>query len=286
MNTDTKWLTEPNRDLIYHYTTCDKLFEGILESGILKFGKLTNTNDPFEKEIWSFTASYDWSDPKCNATFARASVLSQNIQTEAHVFCTSRDDDWHKGYAIPSLWAHYAGKHKGVCLVLDKEKLIASIKEQYPNVDWLRHQDITYELDEYEMERAFHFIIQGGEADNIVNKHIKKHEETLFFGKDISWKYEQEFRIVILTKDKECIEIPIENDFLKGIVLGSDFPTCYLPSIEAFAEKHTFEVMTIHWLNGIHQISHINFPRLIQDIIEEELNSKNKKAPSSTDNGA
>ena len=106
MNRDTFLKTEK----LYHYTSFESAIK-ILVSNKLLFGKLSNLNDINE----SF-----------RPLFYSSSINHENALKELSKYkqiSLARDGKL-KGFAIPSMWGHYAEKGYGVCLVFDKRSCL------------------------------------------------------------------------------------------------------------------------------------------------------------------
>lgn len=107
---------------LYHYTTFESA-EKILTSNSLKFSKLSNMNDINE----SYRPVID--------------SLGIEISLEWIGQISLTQDGYRKGYAIPSLWGHYAQKGNGACLVFNKEKLLGQVDDAFEYYDYIRYDD-------------------------------------------------------------------------------------------------------------------------------------------------
>lgn len=153
---------------LYHYTTFESA-EIILTSNALKFSKLSNMNDINE----SYRPVID--------------SLGMEISLEWIGQISLTQDGNRKGYAIPSLWGHYAQKGNGVCLVFDKAKLLGQVDDAFEYYDYIRYDD-AYD----------NTIFTNGEYSG---DYISKHRAELFFTKKADWAYEQEYRIMGENRD-------------------------------------------------------------------------------------
>src|SRR2546423_10786553 len=122
---------DPERYL-YHYTRHDTALEYILPSLKLKLGIFANVNDPRESKAWFFTLICPTESPNNDEFFKLQEDATRIVKGTCKVLCLTRDnpiisrdmphDVFGRGYAHSRMWAQYAGNHKGVCLILDKEK--------------------------------------------------------------------------------------------------------------------------------------------------------------------
>ncbi len=160
---------------LYHFTNrCSAL--KILSSGKLKFSELKRMNDINE--------SY-------RQIFTKNGIKSTDVEKELAKYkqISLTHDGQLMGFAIPSMWGHYAEKGYGVCLVFDKEKLLKTIP-----ADCCSSGDIRYSAD------YGNAIV----AQDDVESYFNLYKDDLFFTKTIDWEYEQEFRII--TKSDYAIE--------------------------------------------------------------------------------
>jgi len=107
------------------------------------------------------------------------------------------------------MWAHYANKHGGLCLIYDKQNLLGSLK--------------TYDSDfeiisiRYGVKPTITLYDKGGQIGF-------ESDVPIISTKDINWKYEKEVRIYIEekypNKTPNGKSVFIESSSLKGIVYG------------------------------------------------------------------
>lgn len=101
------------------------------------------------------------------------------------------------------MWGHYADSGNGVCIVLNKEKLLAKLSKYdcyYGNIEYVENYDNTLNGDD-------------------VKKNIDYYWFENFFIKTNDWQYEHEFRILKKAEGKEneymdingCIDCVIIN---------------------------------------------------------------------------
>lgn len=107
------------------------------------------------------------------------------------------------------MWAHYANKHSGLCLIYDKKKLLKSLKLYNGNFEMISIQyGVKPTITIYEEKEQIRYIT----------------DIPIISTKDKNWKYENEIRFFIA--DRYENESPngksvfIENSALKGIIYG------------------------------------------------------------------
>ena len=123
-----------NDKYLYHYTSLNRAFEHILHEGKLLLASLKLTNDPRESKDWNWTFrnishEIDIAIPSVEELVTVSSEINLKIKRDCKLCCFSIDDKTKnlysgRGWGHPRMWAQYADKHKGVCLVFDKDKLI------------------------------------------------------------------------------------------------------------------------------------------------------------------
>lgn len=171
MDKDTFLSTER----LYHFTKLCSAFK-ILESKTLLFYALNKMNDINESYRQIFTNN---------------GIESADVEKELAKYkqISLTHDGKFTGFAIPSMWGHYADKGKGVCLVFDKAKLLKKIPDK------CHKSNICYSP-YYNSD-----IVVEQNAEKSFNSHIYD----LFFTKTLDWEHEQEYRI--LTKNDVSIDI-------------------------------------------------------------------------------
>lgn len=250
-------------DIIYHYT-CREIAIEILKSGRLKFGQLENTKDPYEtmmKTVWVFSHS----DGFQNITSDFANAL-EDIKKDIYVLCFSidrrdlkpdnrfYDDDGEiqirMGPTIPSVWAHYTDKHKGVCLMFDKIKLVQSIKALVSSGNWIGDALIKYDWKGQNQVMAGilnHPHLQEQDKYQYLKNHIKRNKDLLIFKKEKAWENEQEYRIAVIQHQKDNPPmIPIKGSFV-GVVLGGNFPSEEIDNIKRYEKEYSSKTYKLTW---------------------------------------
>ena len=190
---------------LYHYTTFSNALK-ILTTNKLKFSELKNMNDI--NESTKNITRYITLDNDYNKTQAMITALTDELKKYKQL-SFSMDKMKFKGYEIPSMWGHYAEKGYGICLVLDKKKLIEPIGRKIISnpIKYVKKYNNTIQFD----------------GENI-QKYLKKNIKNLFFKKTSDWAEEQEFRIISSSENYIditdsllavilCLEEKTSNDF-------------------------------------------------------------------------
>ena len=192
---------------LYHYTSFESAIK-ILVSQTLLFSKIETLNDIHESAGPMILTS------SSEGLEEIESILKHYLQIS--LTC---DTDKRKGYAIPSMWGHYAQKGHGVCLVFDKERIMSEVKKY-----GLYARPVTYmdqqNPNDYLYDRKMH-----GSPENF----ISTAKDVLFFVKSRDWEYEQEFRVIRINEGLDSLPI---KDTLKAIILYSRTKEDFMNSLE------------------------------------------------------
>jgi hypothetical protein len=258
---DVDWKSFFNNSTVCHYTKRETALEHIFHSGKIKFGKLENTNDPYETETWQMA---QMGNNILNDLGKEIEIVDQvqqaftDIKRSLWVFCCSTDSNdpicrnkthgsFGRCFANAANWAHYAGNHSGVCLVFDKHKLDDIINATFQIV---HSTSVTYDLSVEEYENTFIAIRDLQDLPTSIINHFNHKILPLLFKKHFFWAGENEYRIIVLKENADNIEIPIQQ-CLKSIIIGHNFPRCYLPSIKQSADKYNIELNEITWVRSV-----------------------------------
>lgn len=192
---------------ICHYTTSIKAIK-IITTGFFKFGKLENSNDPFENLIKRYNISYNVPD-YLNQFMMR---LFDHSNKELSFASFGQDTDINHTGLSWTMWAHYGNKHSGVCLVFDKSALINEISIQTDKFE-ARNVNYTNSL-------LINPIYFNDKINDSYISILKEFKEILLFSKHQGWKSEGEFRIVVF---ENSFTFPISN-CLKEVIYGPEIP--------------------------------------------------------------
>lgn len=243
-------------------------------------------NDPREYSDWRFNFISKNSN-SYNSTQDIELYYNEILKRNWYVGCFSSDSEealvtperekaganlvealYERGHSRPTLWAHYANNHKGLCLIFDRAKLDEAIRQSatetiavhsgrvdYKNLRVLPkigdHTDLlSINLDE-------HFAM-GRERAAI--KHLRNHVNTLFFQKNIDWSSEREYRWVVEAHGDAYFYVDIRSS-LMAILVGEAIPISHKRRIGQYCLKHGVGVGIQTWSNGVPQ-PHPSHPRI------------------------
>lgn len=255
---------EPERYL-YHYTTRQAALASILPQAQLRLGPLTWTNDPRESQHWLVTLSSGAPEAGDDAE-ERVAILREAdrlIKATTKLVCFTRDDQerlhrgpgepFARGWAHSRMWAQYADRHAGVCLVFERDALARAVEELrgqgtlwdgpviYANRPYLEPDAATLS------EEA----IRGRGLRAVVDEHVHRHWDALFFVKNEDWATEWEYRWVLRGRDSRPVFFSVAKS-LAGIVVGPGFPLADARLLEDYAEDFGVSdaVGRCLWSNG------------------------------------
>lgn len=186
-----------NLEKLYHYTSFNSAVK-IIESSVLKFSSLQRMNDINEK----YRQIYLSSGIANNNDFHKKMSDCNSILSNFKQISFTCDSGKRFGFDIPAMWAHYAERGDGVCLLFDKKLILKEIgknRYKYAKIKYIKDPNNEYHFDK--------------EYDDIEEFYLKNKE--LFVTKSNDWSYEQEFRILNYIDNKD-LNI---KDALVGIIL-------------------------------------------------------------------
>lgn len=227
----SKQVTQTN--LLFHYTSLVKGLS-IASGNSLRFSSITNMNDPLEyidpsskfngveiTDLDRVAYEIELAQKKRRATLHTISLTQEidwNTPEENVRYQNKRDNLFDKGWARTRMWAQYADKGKGVCLVFDKEKLLKCAESQYNGV--IKTGSVNYTNDFYKIKNDFEIELTSEKRD-FSNYYLQDDKINYLFTKNEDFRDEQEFRILLNKENntKEPFEISLEDSLL-GIIFG------------------------------------------------------------------
>jgi len=213
---------------LYRFTYFDKdlFYEDILKN-ILFFPSNSQLNDPFDSQI---PTRYDLGNEKALNEYLK-NIVTKNVSESVKIdyllnaakqelknnplkFQNNIDNLVERKVGILALtenhknlllWSHYAHKHTGFCVELDAQSLNNIIINEF----------------KVNRELAFIFKVKYQNKFPIINpfKHTTNERLQLqFLIKSKDWKYEQEWRIILMNGSRQKREIPPE--VIRNIYFG------------------------------------------------------------------
>jgi hypothetical protein len=253
-----------SEDALFHYTKTRTGLECILPAGQLRLTALRETGDPrdYKERFSGLMSSTGLSDELVNLHDEARPVLDRIIREESRVacFCTNGLPEVQTEgggyevdrYAIPGgwnksrMWSQYGDEHRGLCLVFSRkafeERLAASTaswsagRVRYVRKEGFRHQDPFVDGEA---------LLRDG-VDPYCLEHVRRYSEVLFLAKDLDYRDEAEYRVVIYDGRASTCLVDISTA-LRGVIAGDRTPEVYFPLIRSLAGRYGAECKQAHW---------------------------------------
>jgi hypothetical protein len=210
---------------LYHFTSAEKALLYILPNHQLRFSSPLNTNDLQENKTYGSWQIFDEFDTFKQIELKKAfkSYLEKNCRmlcfTGDYIDCETQIPT--AGYKSPTMWAHYANKYTGVCLVFNKKLLLNAI------------QGLNCFKDNVGYKSELHFPqvsqrnYQEAEA-KAISDYCKNNYKELFYTKHYHWSFENEYRILHF-QGNDYLDI---RTALAGIFYGFNFDKELIPALK------------------------------------------------------
>lgn len=255
----------PNQ-FLYHYTPASKLLNHILPEARLRFSTFARTNDPRENKDFSFSMTVE-NESSCTHEEARRCFLevqrrfNQGIKQDVRLLCFSADflvpppyDIFGRGYSHSRMWAQYAERHTGACLILDCEAIGREIADRLGNSYQIYSGNVRYRNgdDPRSFMVSLERLLKCG-YEQCVEEHVRQHHQALWFSKTLDWEHEHEHRYVLVkppSHGTDPVYVSI-RDSLRGIVAGADVKSGNLRRIRKWGERLGLPIARTFWQNGI-----------------------------------
>ena len=250
-------------ELVYHYTSSDIALNHVLSAGTIRLGAYEQTNDPQETRSWVFALATSGPQDLGSYAFEETSqTFSALLKQTTKLACFSTDsgpltgdhvsDILNRGFAKPRMWAQYGLSHTGVCIVLNKAKLLNAVAEQFPErltisgpISYKNSPSLglssEYVLDMHQWETL------GSSA--YAKKFIGLYHKPLFFQKLRDWRDECEWRIVLWLDTPEPAYLNIESA-LVGVIHGANIDIDTSIKIAESTDDAKVTHMGLTWKNN------------------------------------
>lgn len=135
----------------------------------------------------------------------------QELQSYKQISLTSdgcpKDEKARRGFDIQTMWGLYADKGKGICLVFNKERLLA-VFNKLPGIKKSGYVNYSNDYDS-----AIEFMSDSPEEE------IGQRLDEIFFCKSNLWQNEQEYRLIIKHTGSACsLDI---SECIEGIIFAT-----------------------------------------------------------------
>ena len=211
---------------LYHYTSFCRAYK-ILRSRTFKFGRIRDTNDPFEDLNNRYSIIQQYPEEIKKLLYRLGKYVNEEISFASFGVpdgIVPPDQKW-------TMWAHYADKHSGVCLVFDKSKFINEVKLLYSTP---LYKEIDYKGPMWVHPNYFEQYLTKSEQEI-----LQAFQNPLLFTKHIDWQCENEFRIIVFQKK---FEIRINNCLTK-IIFGPSINLKRQNRIETYLKRKKLKIL-------------------------------------------
>jgi hypothetical protein len=258
----------PDGDFLYHYTTRDRAFEHILAKGKLRFSPYRAMRDPLENKAWRPQPAAYWStlaqgepgDPGHPETnYWQFNAWAAEIWDQAHLLAFTVDADdyspehetFARGWARARMWEQYGEGHAGVCLVFDRDCLVANLTDSLQGQDLATpyHRPVEYTESGKEPLQLGIDMLTEEVSPQRVSTYIEANHDSLFFLKALDWRSEYEYRFVVTAPPTDGGILAEFGDSLVSVVGGEKFPDWQIAGALELAANHEAEALQLHWDN-------------------------------------
>ena len=254
---------------VFHYTTYASAL-GILISGRMRLGALTNMNDPLEFQDYrdeplescsdnAQKQSSLWHLEYKNAVAEKercVRLVSFSIDKPKLKDCQEKTYTLlSKGWARTRMWAQYADNHKGVCFVFDKECLVSEFKREFNPSYKPFYNEVKYTNKLESLKDALRPPCKSLLTEDKIE---------FLFQKCQDFRDEQEFRLLLIKKDlknhQETVSFSIVNA-LCGVITGVKFPIENRVVIQRaiMSCNPKIKFFSISWDYGMPEVNDLSF---------------------------
>lgn len=200
--------------LLLHFTKYANAIS-ILAGGKLRFGNMTNTNDPFELSDLIFEIQSDGYGGYCD----RDIIEKKNFRDFYKLLCFTKyeaaikfDQEILKNIMDkPKMWSHYGEMLNGVCFVFDKASFDAEVCCQF---EQCMHNDVEYVSIKDDYRRIRHKLDSAFNSKN--HQEIKNiyQDSNILFLKHKDWRDENEYRYILDYESNIKADISVDSSLL------------------------------------------------------------------------
>ncbi len=243
-----------SKDSIFHYTTNKVALENILFNSKLRLSPFNSTNDPYEYKYKMFgVIGWGW-DEECRSKLGELTYKANTLVRDSKVisFCQNEFDGdliSRSGFLKSRVWSQYGENHKGVCLVFSKEKILGLVEQL--NCELKYFDKVEYKPFS-SLDRSFNSLrvnksdFESNEIANLVKSHINNNYSSLFFSKEVDYKDETEFRVVVVDEIAGSLYIDISTA-ITAIILGDNMHEIYFDAYQKLSDKYNIPCKKLHW---------------------------------------
>lgn len=251
-----------DESLLFHYTSSKTALKYILQTNTIKFATRKHSHDPIEKEELVFTSTSlqsqenmsDDEDYIKSTNYINLINKARNT-TKYACFCIDKGiiigNKWNKGAFKSRMWSQYANKHKGICIVLNKETMVENVNNYISNfpLSFPLSGPVVYNNEHYLSVNKFHVSTEVLDINNPI-QYLKKSTKEFFFTKIKDYENEQEYRICIYNTNKKAEYISIANA-IQGVIIGQYCSNQDKKKIVDLCSIRNIPIIQAWWFRGM-----------------------------------
>lgn len=261
-----------NLDYVFHYTSYDNAFK-IVVTNTLWAHQLSCMNDPIEfrhlGNNLSSTGNIKFdkfkkkhneltiSNNKRNNSIRILSFSVDDVHHNDKFFnnCVAFNNNLNCGWARTGMWAHYRDRHKGICLIFNRQKLINAAKKN--NEVKCVDKKIEYSNNFNDFKEAFSVDLNTNNSnEDFTNFYMTKDKQDFLFKKCIDFVSEQEYRFLFISdsfNENQPYKFNFENA-LEGMIFSDCFDENNFDGLKSLSTKFNIPVFRLQWEYGTPEI--------------------------------
>jgi hypothetical protein len=257
--------------LLAHYTDAAAAFEHILPEQRLRMSPYHTMRDPVESQ--DILPMMSWMGDPPGADRAPWAVLGdiKRARDAMRVLAFSgdagdgaglRDPTFDCSWARPRMWEQYGDNHAGACLLFDRSRLEANLRQELGE-ERLFIGDVRYDRQGIAASPGQHVmderVFDETKRQQAVADHIDRYRDDFFFLKSDDFETEAEYRVVLRTDDESPVGYTTDDqgyayvgygDALVAVVLGLHFPEWQRPGARQLCDGAGVKMLRMWWERG------------------------------------
>lgn len=234
---------------LYHYTTLGAA-TAIALTRKLRLSTMARMNDPREYKVAQPVTMQSGGSPGLPQSIVKEALrlfVERRLNIRVASFTADAAHDAPgtgmraegRGYARPPLWAHYADRHRGCCLIFDRQALSAELSAAYgaeSRIGVVEYVEGRAPSDWSGMLDLDMVACLG--VENAIDQFITSNLDYVVFRKNEDWRAEREWRCCVLGQPSETLtQLSLPDGIVQGIVVGLDLSVFDLITIQHIAEQ-------------------------------------------------
>lgn len=256
-----------------HYTRADTAFGLIVPQGQLLMDPYRRMRDPLENKPLAVRGSIGTVGPRLHEEVDALHEDVANAISAARdpmrLLCLTAGDDHQRdpmgshdigarcAWAHSRMWEQYADNHMGVCLLFDRAKMLAEIRQSLGSRGHYWEGAVEYTPTGFAGSAAALLDLDDFAAaslDDDVARHVRGHHRDFFFLKTEDWAAEHEYRFVFhqvsTTRARDEQFFACFGDALSYVIVGEKFPAWQLPGAREVASAAAADIRRMEWRSG------------------------------------